>query len=256
MTVRVAVADDEMLARKRIVRLLEALGTVEIAAECEDGAAVLRAVAEGDIDALFLDIHMPGLTGTEVADLLGPSGPLVVFLTAHADHAVRAFETGAVDYLLKPADAARVRRAVERVEARLTDRPSGSSGLTERPGEPSGLAPVESGPPGRLALPTHNGAVLVDLAAVSHAVIDGMSVVVHAGGRKHFTDLRLADLERRLPASGFLRVHRQAIVSIAHLERLEDTDSGGYVAHLSDGSTVAVSRAAARQIRRDWALPR
>ncbi|MCB9678758.1 MAG: response regulator transcription factor [Alphaproteobacteria bacterium] len=225
-----------MLARKRIARLLSALPDVEIAAECESGEALLEAVADGDVDAVFLDIHMPGLDGTEVAALLGPSGPLVVFLTAHADHAVKAFETGAVDYLLKPTDAARVRTAVDRLRERL--------------------APVDAGPTGRIALPTHNGAVLVDLDALSHAVIDGISVVVHAGGRKHFTDLRLADLERRLPPGAFLRVHRQAIVGTAHVERLENVDTGGYLAHLKDGSVVSVSRSAARQIRRAWGLPR
>ena len=233
---RVAIADDEMLARKRASRLLQAIEDIEVAAECADGAQLLEVVASGDIDAVFLDIHMPGLDGTEVAALLGPSGPLVVFLTAHPDHAVDAFTHGAVDYILKPIEAARMRIAVDRLRDRLETAPPG--------------------PPGRIALPTHNGAVLIDFNEISHARIDGASVVVITRSGRHFTELRLADLERRLPSTLFLRVHRQALVNIDQIDKLTDTPSGGYLARMRDGSTLAVSRAAARKIRRDWGLPR
>jgi len=233
---RVAIADDEMLARKRTSRLLGAIGDVEVVAECSDGAELLEVVADGEVDAVFLDIHMPGLDGTEVAALLGPSGPLVVFLTAHPDHAVNAFTQGAIDYILKPIEAARMRVAVDRLRERLESTPAG--------------------PPGRIALPTHNGAVLIDFVAISYARIDGASVVVVTPTGRHFTELRLADLERRLPSTLFLRVHRQALVNINQIDKLTDTPSGGYLARMRDGSTIAVSRAAARKIRRDWGLPR
>lgn len=230
---RVVVADDEALARQRVVRLLEALGGVRIVAVCSDGQAALDAVAGGGVDALFLDVQMPGLLGTDVAGLLGAGGPAVVFLTAHAEHAVQAFAQGAVDYVLKPVDPERLALAVRRVRERL---------------------PAPTPLDGRIALPTAEGAVLLDRDRISHAVIDGESVAIHAE-RRHFTDLRLADLERRL-GPGFLRVHRQALVNLAWIERLELVDSGGYLAHLRGGAVVAVSRAAGRQLRRDWGLPR
>ncbi len=240
---RVGIADDELLARKRITRLLSALPAVEVVLECSTGAEVLEALESEPLDALFLDIHMPGLLGTEVAAILGDDGPRVVFLTAHPDHAVEAFDTGAVDYVLKPAEAGRIRKAVQRIRERASA-PS-----------PAATPPIEGVPDGRLALPTANGAVLVDLSQLSHAVIDGASVVVHvAGARPHFTDLGLAELERRLPEAGFCRVHRQALVNLAHLVRLEDADTGGYLAHLRDGAVVAVSRAAARRLRKAWGL--
>lgn len=233
MDLTAVVADDEQLARHRVVRLLTALD-VRVLVECDDGTSALAAVDEHTPDALFLDVQMPGLTGPEVAGLLGPDGPLVVFLTAHAEHAVQAFAQGAVDYVLKPVAAERLAVAVKR----LRDRLSPALRLD-----------------GRLALPTADGAVLLELERISHAGIDGVSVVLHVDGRKHFTDLRLADLERRL-GPGFLRIHRQVLVNLAFVERLELVDSGGYLAHLRGGAVVAVSRAAARELRKQWGLPR
>lgn len=244
MELSVVIADDESLARHRVVRLLQAIGGVHVAASCEDGASALAAIEPG-IDAVFLDVDMPGLTGPDVAGLLGPDGPFVVFLTAHPEHAVEAFAQGAVDYLLKPVDAERLRRTVERLRARI-----GARSPTEDAGPPP-----PPGHGGRIALPTAAGAVLVELARISHVTIDGASVVVHTDERRHHTDLRLADLERRI-GPGFLRVHRQALVNLARLERLERVDSGGYLAHLQGGAVVAVSRAAARALRREWGLPR
>jgi two-component system LytT family response regulator len=239
----VGIADDELLARKRIARLLDALPGVDVVLECTSGAEVLEAVASEPLDALFLDVHMPGLLGTEVAGLLGDDGPRIVFLTAHPDHAVDAFEAGAVDYLLKPAEAGRVAKAVERVRERLA---LGASDPTPA------NTPIDAG---RFALPTPNGAVLIALDALSHAVIEGASVAVHVQGeRPRYTDLGLAELERRLSGATFLRVHRQALVNLTHITRLEDADTGGYLAHLRDGSVVAVSRAAARRLRKAWGL--
>lgn len=230
MTLRVLLADDELMARRRLLRLLEGVPGVEVLGACEDGTAVLERVEEGDVDLLLLDVQMPGLTGVDTMGLLGPDGPLVVFTTAHPDHAVQAFDGGAVDYLLKPIEAGRLRRAIDRARERLR------------------RVRVD-----RLPVPTARGVVLVDVGAISHAVIDGASVVLHTDKGRFYTDFRLADLERRL-SEDFERVHRQALVNLSRVDRLEDLPSGGYLAHLEGGATVAVSRSAARRLRRRWNL--
>ncbi|TNE89804.1 MAG: response regulator transcription factor [Deltaproteobacteria bacterium] len=225
---RVLIADDERLARDRMVRLLGALD-VRVVAACPDGQALLDALETERVDAVFLDLEMPGLRGDEVAELLGSEGPLLVFATAHSQHAVDAFAQGAVDYLLKPFSRDRLQQAVERLRTRLTPIPSGDT---------------------RLALPTARGLRLLDPEDVRWCGIDGESVVVHTGEGEVFSSLRLTELERRLPAC-FRRVHRRALVNLDRVVELLDTPIGGYRARFDDGSEVEVSRAAARRLRRE-----
>ncbi|MEQ1505551.1 MAG: response regulator [Myxococcota bacterium] len=244
---RVLIADDESMARKRLTRLLAAVPDVVVVGEATTGVEVLAALRAGaEVDLILLDIHMPDLTGVETLALLGPTDPLVVFTTAHADHAVQAFDGGAADYLLKPIEPGRLVKALDRARERLVAR---------MPAARPDVGPVGGSTPGpsRIPVPTRKGLVLVDPADISHAVIDGESVVLVTRKGRFYTEFRLADLERRLPAS-FLRVHRQAVVNLDRIERLEDADSGGYLAVLDDGSAVPVSRQVARQLRRDWDL--
>jgi DNA-binding LytR/AlgR family response regulator len=237
---RVLVADDEEMARRRLLRLLGALPSVDVVGTCADGEEVLARVAAGDVDVVLLDVHMPRLTGTEAMGLLGEDGPVVILTTAYPDYALEAFDAGVADYLLKPVEAAKLKRAIDRAYARI---------------HPPRLDRVSPGPD-RLALPTRRGIALLDWVDVRYACIDGASVVVHTTRGPFYTDLRLGELEERLPAAHFLRAHRKALVQLARIERLEDQDSGGYLAILDDGTKVAVSRQVARRLRRDWDLPR
>lgn len=238
---RVALADDELMARKRLGRLLAALPQVAIVGEFTDGAEVVAAISGGlAADILLLDIQMPNLTGIEALGLIGEHGPVVVFTTAHADQAVAAFDGGAADYLLKPVDPARLVKALDRARDRLSART-----LVR------GQAAVATG--AKVPLPTRKGIVLVDPADIAHAVIDGESVVLETRKGRFYADFRLSDLERRLPPS-FVRVHRQAIANLDRVDRLEDVDSGGYIAVFDDGTRVAVSRQVARQLRKGWDL--
>jgi two-component system LytT family response regulator len=109
---RVLVADDEAIARKRLVRLLTALPDVVVAGECADAHEVLARVRGGEVDVVLLDIQMPELSGIEALQLFPVDGPLVIFCTAHTAHAIAAFDLGAIDYLLKPIEAARLRKAL------------------------------------------------------------------------------------------------------------------------------------------------
>ena len=200
---RVLIADDELLARRRLARLLQALPDVEIAGECEGGEEVLRRVREGGIDVVLLDVQMPGLSGIDAMQLWPEGRTHVVFCTAHPDHAVQAFDTGAVDYLLKPVEPARLARALDRARerhaarravdevARLREAPTAA----REPGRPDRLD--------RLALPTRQGIVLLDPDHISHATLDGELVTVYTAQGDFLCDQSLQELEDKLPRDRF-----------------------------------------------------
>lgn len=243
---RVLVCDDELMARKRVLRLLGELPGIEGTIECESGEEVLAKLATDDVDVAILDINMPGLSGLETVMQMPEDRPYVIFLTAHPEHAVQAFDVGAVDYVLKPVDDARLAKALARARQSLDH---GTPGAASAAAE--GAAP---GKTSKLAIATHDGAALVSPGDVTHATFDGALVTVHTAARSILTDDTLQDLEAKLPAGPFERVHRRAIVNLDHVDRLESVDSGGYVACLSTGKRVDVSRQSARRLRRRLGL--
>jgi two-component system LytT family response regulator len=246
---RVLVCDDELMARKRVLRLLAELPGIEATFECESGEEVLAKLREEDVDVAILDINMPGLSGLETVMQMPEDRPYVIFLTAHPEHAVQAFDVGAVDYLLKPVDDARLAKAITRARHSLDSGVTGAAGVDrDAPGE--AIATRTS----KLAIATHDGAALVNPGDVTHATFDGALVTVHTAARSILTDDTLQDLEAKLPKGPFERVHRRAIVNLDHVDRLESVDSGGYVACLSSGKRVDVSRQSARRLRRRLGL--
>jgi two-component system LytT family response regulator len=235
---RVLVADDELLARKRVTRLLAEISGVNVVAECKDAEEALARVREGDVDVALLDIHMPGLSGLDALSMMSAGGPVVIFCTAHPDRAVEAYDGGAIDYLLKPIELARLRRAIDRARERVQARTGeGGAGLS------------------RLAIETRQGIVLVDPARITHAVLDGALVTVVTLDAELVTDFTLQDLERRLPGR-LVRVHRRALLALEHVTRLEPLETGGLAARTVRGHVVEVSRQAARALRRRLGLAR
>lgn len=237
MALRVLVCDDELIARKRASRLLSEQADVEVVAECASGDEVLAKLAVEDVDLVVLDINMPGMSGIETVLKMPEDRPYLIFLTAHPEHAVTAFDLGATDYLMKPVDDARLKKALDRARRQL-DAP------------PRGDAHEPSAPLARLAIATKAGVVLLGPDEVTHAIFDGQLVTVHTRDRAILCDATLQELEDRLSASHFERVHRRAIVNLLHVERLEPVLSGGYVARVVGGKSVDVSRQAARKLRR------
>ncbi|NVJ10074.1 response regulator [Myxococcus sp. AM001] len=243
---RVLIADDELLARKRLTRLLAALPDTEVCGEASDAEGVLSAVRAGGVDVVLLDIHMPGLSGLDALALLPEGGPRVILCTAHAEHAVQAFEHGAVDYVLKPVEPARLQKALERARARG---PAAVSPPPKPPGPPvRGL--------GRLPIPTRQGIVLVDPEAISHASLEDELVTVFTTQGDFLTDFTLNELVEKLPSEHFHRVHRRALLNLTHVARLEPLDTGGYLARTLRGHAVEVSRQSARELRRMLGLRR
>jgi two-component system LytT family response regulator len=242
---RVLIADDEQVARRRLLRLLRAFPDVEICGECATGDEVLERVRRGGVDVILLDIDMPEFSGMEAMQLLPEPKPVVIFCTAHAEHAVQAFEVGAVDYLLKPIEAGRLAKAIERA------RQQGSAGR-----QPAATGPVRPAPPtARLAISTRNGIVLLDPADVTHALLEDELVTVYTTKAEHLTDFTLQELEARL-AGGAERVHRKALLNLAHVVCLEPCETGGFVARTRNGKLVQVSRQSARDLRRRLGLRR
>jgi two-component system LytT family response regulator len=234
-SLRVLIADDELLARKRLARLLAEVAGVTLVAECVDAEEVIARVKQGGVDVAVLDIHMPGLSGIDALGILGSDRPVVIFCTAHPDHAVAAFEGGAVDYLLNPIELERLRKAIDRARTRV--KPT-TADL------------------GKLPIETRNGIVLVDPSRITHATIDGALVTVVTLDGELITDFALQDLERRLPEGRFVRVHRRSLLALEHVVRLEPVATGGYLAHTVRGHAVEVSRQAARALRKQLGIAR
>ncbi|RKG60472.1 DNA-binding response regulator [Corallococcus sp. AB011P] len=236
---RVLIADDELLARKRLSRLLAALPDVSVCGEAVDGDSVLAAVRAGGVDVVLLDIHMPGLSGLDAMALLPEGGPHVIFCTAHAEHAVNAFEHGAVDYVLKPVEAARLQKALERARARV-----------KAPTATAPTAAAEKPALTRLPIPTRQGLVLVSPDSISHAALEDELVTVFTAQGDYLTDFSLNELADKLPPEHFHRVHRRALLNLSHVTRLEPLETGGYLARTARGHSVEVSRQSARELRR------
>ncbi len=239
--IRVVIADDELLARKRLRRLIEALEGFEIVCECTNGQEVIAFARTNPIDVLLMDINMPGLSGLEALEALGPTAPLVILCTAHSEHAIDAFELGAIDYIVKPVELGRLRKALDRATARLRL-------LGEAPPAPtssSALGAIE-----RLPVETNRGVVLVDPNDIVSISLDGeLSRIVTTSEVLLSTEPLRAMLDR-LTDSRFERVHRRAIINLLHVSRLEPLPTGGYLAHMKTGQPIEVSRQAARDLRR------
>lgn len=240
-SLRVLIADDEQLARARLTRLLSSMEDVTVVGEAKDGDEVLTKVRAGGIDVVLLDVQMPKLTGVEAMALWPADGPWVVFCTAHAEHAVKAFEVDAVDYLLKPVEPDRLKKALDKARQRET-KETFSAAVKKHQSIP------------RLPVQTRQGLVLLDPDSVTHAVLDGELVTVHTKDASFLTDYSLNDLEQRLPAGRFERVHRRALLNLEAVARLEPLDTGGYLARTSNGHSVEVSRQAARDLRKRLGL--
>ena len=246
---KVLIADDELLARRRLTRLLSAMPDIEIAGECRSGEEVLERVKAGDLDVLLLDIRMPGLSGLDAMSLLPPGGPYVIFCTAHAAHAIEAFDVGAIDYVLKPIEAGRLRKALERASSQPARRRFEAEVQHQRERLASEAAGVE-----RLAVPTRQGIVLVDPRDISHALLEGELVTLFTTKGDYLTDFTLQELEKKLPVGRLERVHRRALLNLDHVLRFERVETGGFIARTSRGQAVDVSRQAARGLRRRFGL--
>ena len=232
---RAVIVDDEPPARALVREYLAALGGVEVVAECGDGFSAVAAVTEHDPDLLLLDIQMPQLSGFEVLEAL--DRPVAtVFITAHDAHAVRAFEVHAVDYLLKPFSAERLRLAIGRAADRLR------SGRTPPPATLAAAARPAGVPLERIVLRDGTRVVVLPAAEIDWIEAADDYVILHAGPRAHRRQQTLADIETQLDPGMFARAHRSIILNLARVVAFETYAKDSRVAVLRDGTRVPVSR--------------
>ncbi|HJP33035.1 MAG TPA: LytTR family DNA-binding domain-containing protein [Candidatus Latescibacteria bacterium] len=240
--VTAVIADDEAPARQLLSEYLERFPQIQVVGTCTDGEQAVRVINEQRPALAFLDIHMPTLSGLDLLTRLEHI-PRVVFTTAHAEFAVRAFEVNAVDYILKPYDferfSAAVHRALDSVHQDEVDR------LV------SLLHDVRSAdaPSNRLFLKVAERIVAVPTEHIRWLEAEGDYTRVHTRDGTHFCSGGLGALETRLDPSRFLRVHRSSIICLDSLIELSSDGEGGYVARLDDDTRVRVSRTHARSVR-------
>jgi len=220
--IRAYLIDDEPLALKRLARLLEATGRVEIVGRQTDPQRGLKQVTSAGADVLFLDIHMPGLSGFEVVERL-PTGPRVVFTTAYDQHAVQAFETNAIDYLLKPIEPARLDKTLDRVASQHGEGGDGAlrDALAQLAKHLRGSAFAE-----HLASRMGERVQLIAVDQVTHVVARERATYAVTAKGEHILDVTIAELERRLDPGKFFRIHRGTLVNLAWVGELH-ADFGG-----------------------------
>jgi two-component system LytT family response regulator len=232
---RVLIVDDEAPARALVREYLGVHRDVEIAAECANGFEAIKAVHETAPDVLFLDVQMPKLDGFEVLDLL-ERPCAVVFVTAYDEYALRAFEANAVDYLLKPVSRERFDAALARARERV--------GTEASP--PARKLAAEARPPGsrleRILVRQDARVHVIPVASIDYIEAQDDYVAVHAAGKSHLKNQRLAELEAGLDPRRFVRIHRSYLLNVERLARLELVAKDNRVAILRDGTTLPVSR--------------
>jgi two-component system LytT family response regulator len=245
---RAVVVDDEALARERIRTLLKDRPDIEVVAECASGHDAVAAVRRLRPSLLFLDVQMPELDGFGVLQALpAPYRPgAIVFVTAHDRFAVHAFDVNAIDYLLKPYSAERFDAALERARDRLR------GAVRAQRGEIDALletVAARMAVPERLTIRSRNGIQLVPVADVDWLEADRNYTVLHLGTQTLRIRESISDLESRLEAAGFVRVHRSIIVNGDRIFRLEPWAHGEYVIVLRNGTKVVSGRGYSDRVR-------
>jgi two-component system, LytTR family, response regulator len=223
--IRTVIVDDEPLARSNLVVLLGRHPQIEVVAQCGSGIEALDEIRKSKPDLVFLDVQMPECDGFDVLEQLGADQPrAIVFVTAYDQYALRAFEAGALDYLLKPFDNARFERALQRAKQNLQgDRPS--------PHKPERIIVKSAG----------------QVLFVRHAEIDWVEAAdyyscLHVGNRTHLVRRSMADLESQLDPATFCRVHRSAIVNLNRVAGLQTGAEGESEVLLHNGEKLRLSR--------------
>jgi two-component system, LytTR family, response regulator len=258
---RVGIVDDERLARERIRQLLENSSDVEIAFMCHEGASAVQAVLDDRPDLLFLDVQMPGKDGFAVAaallDALGEEQmPIVVFVTAYEEHALRAFEARAMDYLVKPFDDERFISMLERVRTRVRQQKleaaagqlrhllgaAGSATSTTEASETSAAPESPIGRLDRIVLRSGERVRIVKAESVDWIEAESVYARLHMGAESWLIRMPMHELESRLDPRRFARIHRSTIVNLDRVKELREQFRGDFIVVLNNGLELKLSR--------------
>jgi len=246
---RILIVDDELLGRERIAGLLRAEPGIEIIGMADDGAAAVDAIRAQRPDVVFLDYQMPGRNGLEVVRDVGPANmPVTIFVTAHDDHAVKAFELAALDYLVKPFDDERFEQSLKRarraVELQDVDRLRGQLLAVLQ----QGVAPASPSAPAapsyleRVAVESRGKVRVVPVAQIDYILAAGVYAELHVGDRRYIVRESMQTLEERLDPRVFMRIHRSSIVRLELVDLFLRGEGGDYEVQLKSGVKLSVSR--------------
>ncbi len=236
--IRTIVVDDEPLARSNLLILLRSDPEIEVLAECGSGAAAVESIRKEKPDLVFVDVQMPECDGFDVLEMLGKDlPPAIVFVTAYDQYALRAFEAGALDYVLKPFDNVRFARTLERAKQRIS----------------AGGDPSEK--PERLAVKGVGQISFVKISEIDWIEAADYYACLHVGPRTHLLRRSMAELESELDPAMFCRVHRSSIVNLERVRGLKVGKDGEYELLLDTGAQLRLSRRYRRQLQSRLGIP-
>ncbi len=247
MTIRAAIVDDEPLARRRIRNLLVEARDVDVIAECANGKEAIGSLEASAPDLLFLDIQMPEINGFDVLQAIGVGQvPVVIFVTAYDQFALRAFEAHALDYLLKPFDDERFEAALQRARERIRQQQGGNLDVRLR----ALLEEVRGGNSylQRLVVPMGHRSVFIRTEQIDWIEAERNYIRLHVGGRASLLRENLSRIEASLDPAKFCRIHRSTIVNIDRIQAVESLFRGEYLVVLHDGTKLTSGRSYRRNL--------
>jgi two-component system LytT family response regulator len=253
-TIRTLVVDDEPLARERLTSLLSAEADIDVVAQCRDGEEAVTAIVDHTPDLVFLDVQMPAMNGFDVIDAVGPERmPLVIFVTAYDQHALKAFQVRALDYLLKPFDRERFEQALQRARAHIQRDDTGDIGRRL-------LALVKDlrrDKPKTDRLVVKSGGRLFFLRADEIDWIEaaGNYVRLHVGPASHLLRETMNAIEGRLDGEKFIRIHRSRIVNMERIQEMQPWLNGEYAILLRTGTRLTLSRGCREKLQERLGRP-
>ena len=241
MTIRTVIVDDEPLARKRLADLLADTKDIALLAQCTNGEEAIRTIEEMRPDLLFLDVQMPEIDGFDVLQAIGVGHvPVVIFVTAYDQFALRAFEAHALDYLLKPFDDERFAASLQRARERIRQQQLGDVDrrllalLSEARGERGYMQ--------RLVVPSGHRSIFIRTEDVDWIEAERNYIRLHVRGQTHLLRENLSRIESALDPSKFCRIHRSTIVNIERIHAVESLARGEYLVTLHDGTKLTSGR--------------
>jgi two-component system, LytTR family, response regulator len=230
--IRVLIVDDEALARSNLTVLLRLDPEIEIVGECDSGDEALKQIRALKPELVFLDVQMPECDGFDVLELLGNDvPPATIFVTAYDQYALRAFDAGALDYILKPFDNARFHQALDRAKQRIA----------QGQGQPRKVE--------RLTIKSAGQVAFVNVAEIDFVEAADYYAALHVGAKTHLLRRSMAELEQELDPALFCRIHRSAIVNLNRVEALKLNEEGEYTVLMQGGATLRLSRSYRKQLQ-------
>jgi len=243
MNIRCIIIDDEKLARDLLEEFIEDYDEIEIIGQCSKGKKAVELIDELEPDLIFLDVQMPGMNGFEVLDNIAHR-PFVIFSTAYDNYAIQAFEENAIDYLLKPLDKERFKKAIDRVKKQMESKDKNTDKIFEI------LNKKEGAFSSHIFVQKSDKFLNLPVTEVLHFEASGDYTIISTEKEQYLSSNGIGKLEGKLDPEIFIRVHRSTIININHLKEIEKHFNGGLVVKMNNGKSFAVSRTYAKEIRK------